>query len=126
MNKNQRNNLIASLNASHTLFFTLRLPTTARLSGVPIGDGKCKGVALKINQFVLNTTTGTSVATSQAIFYVGDSSGQFFEINPFIDPVIIPCQDLSDIYIRGVGYNNVGINCQVYLSDEDIKEWKSK
>lgn len=112
--------------ARHTRFFTVKLPATAVGFGIPLGDGKCQGVSLKTNNFVLNTTTGTGVAGNLRVFYYGDANSQLYEYDASGNPTdIIYCKDLSEVYIRCLTADT-HIQVMVYLSDEDLAEWENK
>lgn len=81
-----------------TKFFTVFTP--ASLNPVQLGRGACRAVATNRNAFVLNTTTST--AANLTVGYIGDADAQYWQA--FGQPLFpIPCRDLSEIWIRGIG-----------------------
>lgn len=115
-------------NAKHTRFFAKRVPVSAFLSGVPLGQGKCQAVILGRNQRVLNTTTFAFLPIQNQLSYSGDERGQFVEVDPSSarrpQASVLWCRDLSEIYVRPVSnVSDVVVQVMVYLSDDDLREW---
>lgn len=86
-----------------TSFITKDLPASMS-KGMQIGDGKCKAVILRLNEYVLNDTAGTQNAQRQ--IYYGDESNQRFELLRGKNSEIIFCTDLAQVYVRNP-YNTV-------------------
>jgi hypothetical protein len=114
-----------------TQFATVIIPASALLEGLPLGIGKCVGVELQLNSYVLNTTTAAQVAVNLFNIYYGDSGSQAFELaignnvvatgspSPQSNSGMIYCKDLSEIYVRGNGVAT-GVQVKIYLGDEDV------
>lgn len=81
--------------------------------GIPIGNGKCKGVRLKLNVFKRNGADRVNVGTDNSfLIYYGDAQSQEVEliasvndfnliVTPNFEPSkFIPCTDLSQVFIR--------------------------
>ena len=90
-----------------TRFISVAVPASALLKGIPLGQGKCVGVTVYLNTFVFNTQTLASTPANQGVLYLGDATQQRMEvIRGQQQPNIIFANDLSEIYIRGVGVAN--------------------
>lgn len=82
-----------------TKFFTIALPTRTNLKGVSIGSGACRGILAQTRDFAFNASTGA--AAVERVFYIGDSDAQEWQkVASGLPSQIIPCRDLSEIYIR--------------------------
>lgn len=66
--------------------------------GIKIGEGKCKAVILKLNNFTRNNTAGLAITATY--FYYGDSTEQERECLRGISSDLIFCTDLNQVYIR--------------------------
>lgn len=91
-------------NLLKTRFITVPITNTPN-GGVKIGDGKCKGVRLKLNAFVRNTA---GLAHTPFFAYYGDAKEQEIELMA-VDTLgsvnvewskLIPCTDLNQVFIR--------------------------
>lgn len=86
------------------------------VGGVPIGQGKCKGVILSANHFELYETTEQFTGNNGG-FYYGDSQQQSkqYLVNTNETPTdtnardtgIIPCEDQSEVWVRCDAPNSV-------------------
>lgn len=103
---------------TRTKFFTVTVPATANVQGVPIGDGKCVAVVLYLNSLVLNTQANASTAANLAQVYYGDQQSQFRELIRGQQSDIIFAKDLSEIYVRGNGIEN-HVQVIAYMSDDN-------
>lgn len=108
---------------TRTEFFTLAVPYTPD-KGIPIGQGACKAVVLKVNALTRNDT---NVFVTH--MYYGDSKGQERELIGACgtaaagDPItynfgaseVIFCTDLSQVFVRhGLNGNILQLQVLVY------------
>lgn len=103
--------------ALKTIFKTIVIPTTALNQGIPIGQGKCKAVLLRLNNTILNNSAGTLIPVAERNVYYGDANGQFFELTNGQTSELILCEDLSEVYIRGNGTLN-RIQAMIYVDEQ--------
>lgn len=105
--------------ATRTQFVTIKIPARANLTGIPISEkgGRCIGVRLYLNQKVLNTATNTDTAANLAVVWYGDAQKQQHELLRGIESKFIPCNDLSQVYVRGNGMQN-WVQVTIYLNDD--------
>lgn len=90
--------LLALAGVTKTNYITV--PVLANASkGIKLGNGGCKAVVLRLNQYARNTVTDTFGAT-KACFYIGDANRQEFEVLGGINSQVIFCNDLSEIWVR--------------------------
>lgn len=113
--------LLHEMNIVTTQIKTIVIPATSDLIGMPLGIGKCSAVVLYLNRYVYNTTTATEIPANQRIIYYGDKESQARELIAGLQSDIIFCKDLSDVYIRNNGVENV-IQATIYLTQEDIDD----
>lgn len=119
------------LDITNTRFISLEL-LAGMLSGIPIGQGKCKGVSLSANHFQLYTANTAQGAGTGLKFYYGDRYQQSKEylINTNTtagntnnrDSGFIPCEDLSEIYVRFTDASpaKLQIEIEVYGAEGEI------
>lgn len=87
--------------------------TGSTATGVPIGQGKCKAVRLRINALIRDSLNPTSIYN---VGYYGDSQAQENELFAGVDTTggnliayqsdwtpKIYCQNLEEIFVRGTG-----------------------
>lgn len=95
-----------------TRFISVPINTSSN-TGIPIGQGACKAVRLKLNALIRNAKTGLNVFVSSA--YYGDSQSQECELVAGFNPIggltatlfyqsewtpKIYCQNLEEVFIR--------------------------
>lgn len=114
-----------------TQFAVVTIPATAVRNGLPLGNGKCVGVELQLNTYVLDSTTAALTAANLSNIYYGDAQGQSFELavgnnvvatgspSPKNNSGMIYCKDLSEVFVRGNGVLNQ-VQVKIYLGDEDV------
>lgn len=78
-----------------TQFKSIRVTQTLD-RGVPLGEGGCVGVRLQVNQYGRNDNGGTIRDT----VYYGDANAQEVELLAGEITKFIPCEDLSEIFVR--------------------------
>lgn len=122
MTQDQKNQLLLTLLLERqiikTQFATVRIPATALKTGIPLGQGKCRGVVLHLNSLVLNTTTKVATADNLNQIYYGDERSQFRELIAGNSSDVIFCTDLQDVFVRGNGVENF-VQVLIYLGAED-------
>ena len=123
LNIEQKIDLLLARAIVNTHFATVAIPATASQRGKPIGQGKCKAVILYLNSLVLNTTGNEGTIKEQAQIYYGDNRSQFRELIRGQVSDIIFCKDLSEVYVRCNGIENV-VQVTVYLGEDDTDELK--
>lgn len=101
-----------------TIFKTVIIPASAGNFGKPIGDGKCLGVIIKNNAYILNGAALTNIPASERFLYVGDMSGQFWQLVSNSSTDLILCEDLSEIYVRSPS-TNARVQLQIFIEDEN-------
>lgn len=94
--------------------------------GIPIGQGECKAVRLRINAFQRNSIV--AVSADPVIVYFGDSQSQENELIAFYANAAnkaflqndwspeIKCTDLSQVFIRN-GINGSVINVKIMIME---------
>lgn len=103
---------------TRTEFFTLAVPYTPNV-GIPIGQGACKAVVLKVNSLIRNSDDAPIIGT----LYYGDSKSQERELIGFTiggggifsysnSSDVIFCTDLSQVFVRQ-GLNGLEVPLQV-------------
>jgi len=102
---------------TETRTITVTVPASGVDKGFPIGQGRCKAVILRLNNYLYNTTTNALTPTNQGLLYYGDSSQQRFELirsaSSDINSELIICSDLNQVWIKGIP--NVANEIQVII-----------
>ena len=102
-------------NATRTDFYTLPVPTT-RGSGIPIGQGACKGVVLSLNYWE------DGEANANNFIYIGDSNGQGWQLTVVdvndnqgnnVSPLIL-CTNLNEVYVKNTKVGTAQLQVLVY------------
>lgn len=113
-----------------TKFLTVPVAQTPNV-GIPIGEGRCSAVRLKINAFERNNLN-TPIGVPAILGYYGDSqaqecellagaeitAGEFQYIISNWTPKIY-CKNLEEVFVRSP--NGITLQVMIYLSDEDFK-----
>jgi hypothetical protein len=81
----------------HTRFASVTVAPDNQ-QGLPIGQGACKAVILKLNRYVFNSTDGTEQDVEQ--IYFGDARSQDWELERGKSSDIIFCKDLNEVCVR--------------------------
>lgn len=111
MTLEEKIDLLLSRGITRTRFASINLDA-AMLSGVPLGQGKCKAVLLRANHYQTYTASTVQGAATGLKFYYGDKNQQTVEylLNPNTtagntnqrDSQLIFCEDLQDVWVRFV------------------------
>lgn len=102
--------LLQRAGITKTRFAALHIPSNVN-QGIPIASqGKCKAVVLRLNAFELDTDTEITIP---AIYY-GDAQRQQYELITGINSQIIFCDDLSEVWVRYAGDEEVNGQIIIY------------
>lgn len=118
---------------SKTRFITVPVKLTPDY-GIPIGQGKCSAVRLRINAFQRNSTGLAQFGANAAgLVYYGDAQSQENELTAIADVTAgriqfqinnwspkIYCEHLEEVLVR-TPYDLIQLQVMILLSDEDLK-----
>lgn len=91
-------------------FIGFNIPSNLN-QGIPLAtQGKCKAVVIRLNKFEIDTDTEIAVP---AIYY-GDAQRQQYELITGINSQIIFCDDLSEVFVRYTGDEEVNGQIIIY------------
>jgi hypothetical protein len=93
----QKIDILLDRQICHTRFTSVTVPAD-NTQGLPIGQGACKAVILKLNRYVFNSTNGTEQGVEQ--MYIGDAQAQDWELERGRSSDIIFCKDLNEVFVR--------------------------
>lgn len=123
MTLEQKIDLLLNRQITKTEFSSVTLQAATPDYGIPIGQGKCKAVILRYNQYERNSRT--TLLESTHIYY-GDSNRQEFElisneagnrIAPFNSEIIF-CDNLEDVFVRAASnddFNKFPLTVQILI-----------
>lgn len=97
MNLEQKIDLLIASTMVKSNTFTVPVAQTID-KGIKLGEGQCKAVILRLNNFLRNSTDGTAIAASY--FYYGDAQKQERECLRSVSSDIIFCTDLNQVFVR--------------------------
>lgn len=92
---------------------THTLPVTQTLiSGIPVGQGACKAIVLRLNSNIRNNTAAGLVTATY--FYWGDAQKQENEVLRGIDSIVIFCKNQEEVFVRNAFSGVINIQVVVY------------
>ena len=86
-----------------TQFKTVMVTDTQKV-GVPLGEGACYGVRLQLNYYERNSSN-----QQKAYIYYGDANSQEVELLGGNITKLIPCDDLSEVFVRAYDAEGAGV-----------------
>lgn len=103
--------MLGFLGTTETAFECIAVKETD-VSGIPIGQGKCKAIRLQLNEFTLNSTDGTQIANRQ--IYFGDSQAQEIELQRGAVSHLIVTDRLEKVFVRNPSATIAQVQIWIY------------